>query len=145
MSTSRGCWRWWEFAATPVPKRLCRQVSGTTSAVLVAGAIVAIAGLHVHAVIDTHAAYLETSRVMRAGVAVAFEPGGLICQTSPYRVNELTSDIAYLPPPSWLRELLGEATTLDPPSWVTSNWRPSDELIAEVRHIMCETPAGPDA
>ena len=132
------------LAATPAPpvlhspdKRWVFPVGAVALAILV--------GLNLRAAILIHDEYLDVSTTVRAAVDVAFSPDGLTCHTSPVRTDQLTSDIAYLPPPAWLRDWLGNPRILDPPGWVDSAWQPSSTLLAEVRRIMCDTPHGPDA
>ncbi len=130
-------------AASPRPRCVSmRFAPRATIAVALTCFIMAI-GLNVRAIAEAHAGSLGSSRIVRAVVAVAFEPEGYACHTSPAHVDELTSDIAFVASPAWLRSWLGSVHMLDAPDWVGTDWQPSAALVDEVRHIMCETPPAP--
>ncbi len=102
-----------------------------------------VVSLHVRAVTAAHVQIpSSTSRIVRAAVEVGMSPSGPACHTDPIRTDSITAVIFHVPSPTWvLRTWLVSAHELDPPAWVATDWAPSAALVAQVRQIMCETPA----
>ena len=131
------------IVATPIPDPL--RVPSSSRAIMGVGLglLLVVVSLHVRAVTAAHVQIpSSTSRIVRAAVEVGMSPSGPACHTDPIRTDSITAVIFHVPSPTWvLRTWLVSAHELDPPAWVATDWAPSAALVAQVRQIMCETPA----
>ncbi len=81
----------------------------------------------------------STSQISRAVVDVAFSPDGLSCHTQQAQDDPVTFVMEMMPTTARIRDLVEAPGALDPPAW--SPVGPVDPaLLAQVRHLMCETP-----